>query len=230
MSVLIGLVGQSGSGKTYSLRNIPQDKVVIADIERKGMPFAVTKPGCVVPIKSHEEFRRLLVDIDSRPVKPEVLVVDSFTHLANFMETHASMLNPSRERDGSFALWRQYNEFIQLNIESFKLKPYDVVLIGIDEVLSTTGTDGSLSVAQRRMRVSGKKWEGAIESHCLIVLGTKVLLGQQGQRPQHKLQTYNDGVITCKCPPWVTEEPLVDNDLWPIIQKLRAGPAQGGAK
>lgn len=227
---VIGIVGQSGTGKTYSLRNIPQDKLLIVDVERKGMPFHTARPECVVQVKTHEEFRRLLQDVDNKPVKPEVLVIDSFTALANYMETHAALLNPSRAGDGSFALWRTYNEFIQLNIESFKAKPYNVVLIGIDEVLSTTGTDGSLSVAQRRMKVGGKKWEGAIESHCLVVLGTRVIQTAVGRRPEYKFQTFNDGVLTCKCPPWITEELLIDNDLWPILQKIKAGPPAGGTK
>ena len=40
---LIGIVGSSGSGKSTSLRNLPADKTIIIDLERKGLPFREAK-------------------------------------------------------------------------------------------------------------------------------------------------------------------------------------------
>ena len=43
-TALIGVVGQSGAGKTMALRNIPQDRMVLINVERKLLPFKWTGP------------------------------------------------------------------------------------------------------------------------------------------------------------------------------------------
>jgi hypothetical protein len=57
---LIAIVGDSGSGKSYSLRNLDWNTSVLLDVERKGLPFPTDKfpEANYYPISGPADFDR----------------------------------------------------------------------------------------------------------------------------------------------------------------------------
>jgi hypothetical protein len=73
---LIGIVGSSGSGKSTSLRNLPIDKTIIVDLERKGLPFREAKNFQIITANTLPDIDKA---IDTAIKNADIVIIESFT-------------------------------------------------------------------------------------------------------------------------------------------------------
>ena len=73
---LIGIVGSSGTGKSTSLRNLPLDKTIIIDLERKGFPFKEAKNFQVITATTLPDIDKA---ISTATKNADIVVIESFT-------------------------------------------------------------------------------------------------------------------------------------------------------
>lgn len=202
----IFICGQSGSGKSTSLRNLDPEKTIILNTERKALPFkGAGKFKKQMMIKNLDQYERALKKALASDA--EVIVTDSFTTLTEYIYLKA------KETKIGYEVWSYYADEIYNLLSLSKGSDKFVVFLGIDEnVQDDTG------VITKYIKVEGKKSKTAIEKEFTIVLWSKVITS--GDAPKHVLQTNNNGENTSKSPMEMFKEMYIDNDLQAILAEI----------
>ena len=144
---LIAVVGPSGTGKSMCLRNLPQDRILILDLERKGMPFKIKNPACLAQSTS---WANLLVQLRNASKNPniDIIVIDSITRAIELIQTHCE------QQFKGFEIWKNYNDMIGDLL--YELKSYNktVILTSLEEIVQIQGMDLLCSARQRERQDS----------------------------------------------------------------------------
>lgn len=203
---LIAVVGPSGTGKSMCLRNLPQDRIIILDLERKGMPFKIKNPACLVQSTS---WANLLVQLRNASKNPniDIIVIDSITRAIELIQTHCE------QQFKGFEIWKNYNDMIGDLL--YELKSYNktVILTSLEEIVQIQGMDGSLTT-RRRMFVQGKEWANrGIESECLAVWTCFARRDKESGKIAYMFASQTDGVTLAKTPPFWNLPEFMPNDI-----------------
>lgn len=218
----IAIVGSSGSGKSYSLRNLDPASTAIINLERKPLPFKGgpnTATNQWLPTTAIEFERTLAEQLKRKEVK--VIVIESLT---KYLE---KLLEMSRDINKGYDIYSFYNKRIGKLLELIKectekdQSPKYVVVLAIDELVKTALPSGA-EVASRRIAVSGKEWEGKIEKEFTVVLFTDVKPNKDGKVSEYRFLTNNDGTHTAKSPPDMFKGAAIDNDVAAVIKSIEA--------
>lgn len=211
------VIGRSGSGKSYSLRNLNPKTTRILNIERKALPFKHSyefdKNDNNIYLEEHGKFfTQLKKAIDNPDL--EVIVVESGIKLAEVL------LKTAKEIKKGYDIYNMFNdkvgEFLELIKEN---KGKIIIVLWIDELvkeISPTGTESTC----RRAAISGKVWEGKIEKEFTICLFTDVRQ-EKGKDAVHGFLTNNDGTHSAKSPPDLFNKQYIDNDLAMVVEKIK---------
>lgn len=215
----IAIVGPSGTGKSYALRNLDPASTVIFCPERKALPFKTKFQHLVFPDPNsgngyHNDSMSTITKAFESP-KIKTVVIDSAT------KHFELLLKKSDEIHKGYDVYKWYNKQIYLFLELLKTVPDKYVFIlAIDEIVEVLGSAGSKLYSMRRIKVGGKEWEGSVEKEFTIVLYTDFRLNDKGES-QYRLRTNTDGVCSAKSPPGMFDQ-FIDNDAAIIIEKMNA--------
>lgn len=208
---LIGIVGPSGSGKSTSLRNLDPATTIILDGERKGFPFKGAEKFTILPFANPKQFEdQFAVAIAS---KPELIVVESFTKLAEQTKTLCQTAYKG------FDIWSNYAKMIRGYLNKCKNEVAGVVFTAIDEIVEIPQVDGS-TVSKRLISVDGKELRGKIEYDFLLVFFTEARKNKDG-KVEYFFQTNTDGTTTAKTPMGMFEQALITNDLKAALETAK---------
>lgn len=214
-------MGQSGRGKTTSLRNLDPERVALFNTEMKPLPFPNNQ-------KKWEARNTYLGkwDKNMKPLSPyilfdyliqlrerediEVVVIDSFTSWTDHVAEECV-----KKFGKSFEVWSEYARQITMLFDLLKSSGKYCFLIGHDEVVQIEDQ------ATKRLKVGGKKWEGMCEKEALVVLYSTVSRDEEGKL-RYVFQTQTDGVTSAKSPMGMFEEFEIDNDLQMIVERMKA--------
>ena len=205
---LIGIVGSSGSGKSTSLRNLPVDKTIIIDLERKGLPFREAKNFQIIPAATLPEIDKAIA---TGLNNAEVVVIESFTKYCEILIEQAQKMYKG------FDIWNYYNKAIRKTLESLKNEKATVVITAIDEIVKIMQPTGG-EYNTRRIKVQGKVHEGCIEKELLLVLFTEVR--REKDSIEYCFQTNSDGITSAKTPLGMFKDLYIPNDLNTVITSL----------
>ncbi len=192
---LIAIVGQSGTGKSYSIKNLPIDRTRILNIERKPFPF---KHGFNygpndIQCPDVSTFDQAL-DKALKDSSVDYIVIESMTKYFEMLLTFSKGMNKGYE------IYTFYNDRIGMFLERIKSNQNKLVFcIAIDEVVKVLQPSGA-EQAFKRIKVEGKKWEGVIEKEYAIVLYTEVK-AEKGKPNDYRMLINTDGVCSAKSPP-----------------------------
>ena len=219
---VIFIVGPSGSGKSSSLEKLDPKSTLIIDPERKGFPFRVGKEweGSIISAKSYVEVRTaLLQGIKDAPTKgTKVIVIDSFTAFCDLAYAHC---------DSSFTgyeIFKNFNSIVSSLLTLAKNLNVIVIFTALDEILKLQVTESSEKIV-RRVKVTGKVLEGAVEQHALAVLFTNTKTN--GTVTTFKFATGTDGMTSAKAPKYWGLAPQEDNDIAMILEKIKRAEEGG---
>ena len=216
---LIMICGESGTGKSYSFRNLNKEKTKIINIENKILPFkdALNFKHQSFP-ESIEQFNREIENVLKVDQMYDVVVVDSF---AKFVEM---LLEKARLEQKGYEIYNYYNAMIRSFLNKIKRnKRKFIVLTSLPERVEFIQPSGAMTTS-RRVKVSGKEHEGSIEKEFTIVLFTDVRQEKdKGKNPEYRFITNNDGTHSAKSPPNMFGEnkQYIDNDLNMVINKVK---------
>lgn len=200
------LVAQSGSGKTYSARNLSRDTTGYLNVEKKPLPFKGDFKYHVVP-SSATEITSTLIEWAKNPAITSIFI-DSLSAIFDMI------LMDCRAKYKGFDVWNNYAEIIQKLIDLIKRVPKEVFITAHYEIL---GIEGNM---EKRVKVQGKMLEGVIEKDFTIVLYGNKRFDEKG-RPAYSFKLVEDGA-SAKCPPDIFGEEVtsISNDCQKILEAI----------
>lgn len=201
MGVLVYVLGRSGTGKSFSMRNFEAGEIGVVNVQGKILPF---KGSGSFDIVSTDDSSDIVKTIKGMAKKYKVIVVDDFQYV---------MANEFMRR----ATERGYDKFTEMARHAWDIAdcvrtlPADVIVY----VLCHTDTDQD---GIEKLKTIGKLLDEKIvlEGMSTIVLKTGVSDGQ------YMFFTQNNGKDTVKSPAGMFPAYAIDNDLKYVDQKIRS--------
>ena len=196
MGVATLILGGSGKGKSASLRNVPEDKILVINVADKPLPF-----------KNHMES----VNTDEYPeiikqmklTKKKIIVIDDAQYL---------MANEFMRRAGE----RGFDKFTEIAqkfwtlIQTVKELPKDVTVYILAHI--EVDADGN-----EKIKTIGKLLDEKITIEGMF---TTVLKAQVSDGI-YTFSTQSNGHDTVKSPMGMFPNVTIDNDLWYVDRKIR---------
>lgn len=203
------IIGESGSGKSTSLRNLDPSTTFILNVLDKPLPFRGYKKMYNVDNKNYhasDDYNKLLSYIKGiNERRPEIttLIIDDFQYLlANEFMRRSSEKGYERFTDIGKHAW----DVIKALTET---RP-DLLCF----VLSHSDSDAT---GRMKCKTIGKMLDDKItlEGMFTLVFHSMLVDGE------FKLLTQNNGIHMAKSPMGMFSEKLIDNDLEIIIEKMK---------
>ena len=196
MGILVSIIGQSGTGKSTSLRNFTNDEVAIINVSGKPLPFR----SDLEPFSTNDY---LTISSMLPQIKQPSIVIDDATYLMvdEFMRY--------AQQKG----YEKYNimaqNFFNL-LEAARALPEDKIIYFLAHI--ETSDDG-----REHFKTIGRMLDNyvTVEGKFTVVLKTVVKDGH------YFFSTHNNGQDTVKSPIGMFEEDLIDNDLAAVDRIIR---------
>ena len=196
MAIIVMVYGQSGTGKSTSLRNFKPEDVCIVNVSGKPLPFKNKHKTF-----NTDDYMSIETAIKKAPAKS--IVIDDATYLmtGEYMRT---------------AKVTGYQKFTDLALNYYTLVKTAAALPD-DKIVYFMGHSDIDSNGNEKFKTIGKLLDEKItlEGMFTIVLKTVVTDGK------YQFSTRNSGQDTVKTPMGMFNEPLIDNDLAAVDKAIR---------
>lgn len=197
MGIPVLILGESGSGKSASLRNFEAEDVSIFNVAAKPMPFRKK-----LPMKSTSDYEAIKACIAKSSKK--AFVIDDSQYLMCF-EAFARAKDAGFNKFTDFAL--HFYNLVQFVI---KQTPPDVIVY----FLHHTETDSNTS--KIKAKTMGKMLDNQLTLEGLF----SIVLMCVTDGKKHQFITQSDGFTTAKSPMEMFPD-VIDNDLKAVDQTIR---------
>lgn len=196
MAVLVMVYGQSGTGKSTSLRNFKNDEVAVVNVSGKPLPFR----GDIKPYNS-DNYGKIMAAIKQTDRKS--IVIDDATYLMvnEFMRT-AKQIGYQKYTDMAVS----FNQLIEF-----------AASLPDDKIVYFIGHSDQADDGREHFKTIGKMLDNyvTVEGRFTIVLKTVV------QDGKYMFSTQNNGQDTVKSPMGMFDAALIDNDLKAVDDAIR---------
>ena len=196
MAIIVMVYGQSGTGKSTSLRNFKPEDVCIVNVSGKPLPFK----------NKHKTFNTddyMAIETAIKKAPAKSIVIDDATYLmtGEYMRT---------------AKVTGYQKFTDLALNYYTLVKIAAALPD-DKIVYFLGHSDIDNNGNEKFKTIGKLLDEKItlEGMFTIVLKTVVTDGK------YQFSTRNSGQDTVKTPMGMFNEPLIDNDLAAVDKAIR---------
>lgn len=201
MATIVLILGESGTGKTTSLRNFKKGEASIVNVSKKPLPFR--SELAMLKSDNYKEIETILRRANSKSI-----IVDDCQYLMAF-----EFMNRAKERG--------YEKFIDIGSNFFNLTqtalslPDDKIVYFLSHIERTK--DG-----YEKCKTIGNMLDEKItlEGLFTIVLKTVVTINGNNQR-QFCFATVNNGSDTVKSPMGMFSNSLIPNDLKAVDTVIR---------
>lgn len=196
MAVLVMIYGQSGTGKSTSLRNFKNEDVAVVNVSGKPLPFR----GDIKAYNS-DNYTKIMAAISKTDRKS--IVIDDATYLMvnEFMRT---------------AKQTGYQKYTDMAVSFNQLIEFAASLPD-DKIVYFMGHSDQADDGREHFKTIGKMLDNyvTVEGRFTIVLKTVV------QDGKYMFSTQNNGQDTVKSPMGMFEAALIDNDLKAVDDAIR---------
>lgn len=197
MAVLVMVIGQSGSGKSTSLRNFKDNEAFVINVSGKPMPFKNNG----VKVWRSTNYQNITKAISEAPSKS--IIIDDSTYLmtTEFMRT---------------AQIKGYDKYTEMACNFYNLLQAAAALPE-DKIVYFLGHVDLDANGNERFKTIGKMLDEKVtlEGWFTIVLKTVV------QDGKYQFSTQTNGHDTVKSPMGMFDSQLVDNDLKAVDTAIR---------
>lgn len=188
--------GQSGTGKSTSLRNFKNEEVAVVNVSGKPLPFR----GDIKPYNS-DNYQKIMSAISQTERKS--IVIDDATYLMvnEFMRT-AKQTGYQKYTDMACS----FNQLIEF-----------AASLPDDKIVYFMGHSDQSDDGREHFKTIGKMLDNyvTVEGRFTIVLKTVV------QDGRYMFSTQNNGQDTAKSPMGMFDQVLIDNDLKAVDNAIR---------
>lgn len=197
MGIPVLILGESGSGKSASLRNFEPEEVGVFNVAAKPLPFRKK-----LPMKSTSDYATIMNGLKHRQKK--AYVIDDSQYLMAF-ESFARAKDTGFNKFTDFAL--HFYNLVQFVINQ---TPPDTIVY----FLHHTETDSNTS--KIKAKTMGKMLDNQLTLEGLF----SIVLMCQTDGKKHSFITQSDGFTTAKSPMEMFPD-VIDNDLKLVDQTIR---------
>lgn len=210
MSKLIGVMGESGAGKSTSLRNLDPATTYIIDADKKGLSWKGWKNQYnsgnrnYIAIDNPNTIRSLCRNINEKASHIKTLVIDTLNGIMVADEMR-------RSKEKGFDKWQDLASCVWGIVDDCLKFREDLTVIFICHSQTDMNENGYLWT---RIKTSGKKLDKIVlESKFNTVLLAKCIDGK------HIFETQSN-FSTAKSPMGAFETMEIDNDMQKVIEAL----------
>ena len=208
INVPILIVAPTGSGKSTSLRNLPPEKTVILNTERRPLPFRGFTKFKNINISRYKDFMKVLKELKTSD-KYEYVVIDSMTSLLEIMDKYARTVYTG------YSIYSEYNAMVYDMLQEIKELPQQVITTGIPEYLEG-------DVPKAYLKTTGKVWKYALEKEFSIVLHMRMVEDDEGNIVEYQFDTKPSNKTSAKTPDGMIEERYIENDIVKVTDAIKA--------
>lgn len=195
MGVPVLIMGPSGSGKSYSLRNFTPEEIGLFNVSGKYLPFRGGLP--FANVSNPEDIKKLMAKGTRR-----AYVIDDAQYVMSFQEMDTKL--------SGYDKWNSIGYgFIGL-VRSVMDLPQDTIVYFL---MHTEVGDDS--------RIKAKTLGKLIDNHYTLEGLFPIVLLCNSTKERHWFTTVNDGSSTVKAPPDMFDAEI-DNDLKAVDDAIRA--------
>lgn len=200
MGQLVFILGRSGTGKSYSMRNFPSEKFAVINVQGKLLPF---RGAAKVEATAVDQSDKIVQALKIYAKDYKVIVVDDYQYvMANEFMRRSTERGFDKFTDIGRHAWDIANAVREL--------PDDIIVY----VMCHTDRDDE---GNEKIKTIGKLLDEKIclEGMSTIVLKTNVTDGV------YSFLTQNNGRDTTKSPHGMFPSYAIENDLYYVDQKIR---------
>lgn len=188
MAIVTFILGHSGSGKSYALRNLDPKQTALFNTVGKPLPFRGSIPGMVT-----DDAARICAALPK--IKSPVIIIDDFQYImANEYMRRSHEKGFDKFTDIGRNAWNILNAAASLPPEK---RVY---------ILSHTQEDEN---GRTKIKTIGKLLDEKITPEGMVTIVLKAIV----QDGKHHFTTQNSGQDTVKSPAGMFDSLLIDNDL-----------------
>lgn len=215
MSRLIFIVGDSGTGKSYSLKTLDPQSSFVINCVGKDMPWRKWSDTWSREKKNHsvttnwETIVKTMLWIDKKAPHIKNIVIDDFQYVMSFEYLQ------HLEKD----VWETFRNigghvFQIVNTARSLRRDLNIIILTHSETQPETG--------RRKVKTVGKMTDEKItlEGLATIVLFTSVEPNPETGQVQYLFETQNDGSTTAKSPEGMFKTKKVPNDLGQVVKTI----------
>lgn len=200
MGQLVFILGRSGTGKSFSMRNFPPEKLAVVNVQGKILPF---RGSAAIEATNVDQSDKIVKALEIYAKSYKSIVVDDYQYV---------MANEFMRRSAE----RGYDKFTEIGRHAWDIAntvrdlPPEVIVY----VMCHTDRDDE---GNEKIKTIGKLLDEKIclEGMSTIVLKTNVSDGQ------YSFLTQNNGRDTTKSPAGMFPSYAIENDLYYVDQKIR---------
>lgn len=224
MAELCAIVGNSGSGKSTSIRTLDPKTTFIVNVARKPLPFKGAKKnytllqkesdgsftGNLINTSNVDQIDQVLKYVDKKRPEIKVVIIEDAQYIMSF-----EAMDRCTEKG--------YEKFTQMASNFYSVLKNAMNMRDDLKVFVLTHAEnvGDVLNPQYKIKTIGKMLDSMITLEGLFtyVFFTTIIRDDNNQ-PMYKLTTQSDGTTTAKTPMGCFETTLIDNDLKYICDKI----------
>jgi hypothetical protein len=224
MALPILLLGDMGTGKSTSLRNLPPDQTIIIKPNSKDLPwegamddYSPAKKNLFTTTLFHQnpDTKELgawdiMQSVNKYAPQIKYLVLEDITHYMN-----ARMMDDKFIRRDDWGKWNEFGaDVFSIAVKDFETFRDDltIIVIGHTEVKDN---------GQVGMLTAGKLLDNTVKVPSYFTYAFHARVFKTNNKLEYKFQTHNDGVHLAKTPMGCFAEDFIDNDMLAIAAQIR---------
>ena len=198
MAIPVLILGQSGTGKSYSMKNFDENEVCLISVQKTLLPFRKK----FNEVKVTDEYAEISKVMES--TKKKVIVIDDTQYLmANEFMRRATERGYDKFTEIAFNFW-------DLIVQEVNSLPSDTIVY----LLCHTSTDEN---GVEKMKTIGKLVDEKITPEGLFTIVLKTVVSDGN----YAFVTQNNGKDTVKSPEGMFDTYAIKNDLKYVDEKIR---------
>jgi len=203
MAILVMIYGQSGTGKSTSLRNFEPDDVCIINVSGKPLPFRKK-----LNTNNTDSYAQILKNLKSIS-KPSIVVDDATYLMVNEFMRNAKVTGYQKYTDMAY----NFNYLVDAAAQ-----------LPDDKIVYFMGHSDQADDGREHFKTIGKMLDNyvTLEGKFTIVLKTVVKDGE------YMFSTQNNGQDTVKSPMGLFDHAMIPNDLKAVDSAIRSYYSIGG--
>lgn len=198
MAIITMIYGQSGTGKSTSMRNFQKGELSVINVSNKPLPFKAE--FAVANTQDYEQIKEMIKKSSS----PSIVIDD-----ATYLIVNEYMRN---------AKTTGFQKFTDMALNFWNLLQFCIYEIPNDKIIYFMGHSETVEDGREHFKTIGKMLDNTVvpEGYFTTVLKTSV------QDGQYSFITHNTGFDTVKSPIGMFTEDVIPNDLKAVDTAIRS--------